>query len=153
MSQIKVNISKDENLTHLLDSFHRDKPKGRNGVPTWILSLVFHQLTKPPFEPFRKASLKYLTLKTVFLLFLSSGKRRSEIHAWLHKNIQHQEDWSNVFFFPSPSFFSKNQLVLEGPSCVAPVIIPALAPTLEDRTLPNMGIALLFGQNQGYPTG
>ena len=25
----KLNISKNENLTRLLDSFHRDKPKGR----------------------------------------------------------------------------------------------------------------------------
>ena len=30
----KLNINKDENLTHLLDRFHRDKPKGRRGVPT-----------------------------------------------------------------------------------------------------------------------
>ena len=51
-----VNISKDENLTRLLDSFHRDKPKGRRGIPSWNLSLVLHQLTKPPFEPLRKAS-------------------------------------------------------------------------------------------------
>ena len=43
-------------------------------------------------------------------------------------------------FFPSPSFLSKNQFAREGRSCVAPVIVPALAPTLdkslkEDRTL------------------
>ena len=84
----KLNISKDENLTRLLDSFYRDKPKGRRGVPSWNLSLVLHQLTKAPFEPMRKASLKHLTLKTVFLLALGSGKRRSEIHAWLYKNIK-----------------------------------------------------------------
>ena len=47
----KLNISKDENLTRLLDNFHRDKPKGRRGVPSWNLSLVLHQLTKTPFEP------------------------------------------------------------------------------------------------------
>ena len=45
-----LNISKDENLTRLLDSFHRDKPKGRQGVPSWNLSLVLHQLTKAPFS-------------------------------------------------------------------------------------------------------
>ena len=84
MGNDKLNISKDENLTRLLDSFHRDKPKGRRGVPSWNLSLVLHQLTKAPFEPMRKASLKHLTLKTVFLLALGSGKRRSEIHAWLY---------------------------------------------------------------------
>ena len=84
--------------------------------------------------------MKHLTFKTVFLLALGSGKRRSEIHAWQHKNIRHQSDWSKVSLFPSPSFLSKNQLAKEGPESVAPVVIPALAPTLDrslksDRTL------------------
>ena len=129
-----VNISKDGNLTRLLDSFHRDRPKGRRGVPSWNLSLVLHQLMKAPFEPLREASLKHLTFKTIFLLALGSGKRRSEIHAWQHKNIRHQSDWSKVSLVPSPSFLSKNQLAKEGPESVAPVVIPALAPTL-DRSL------------------
>ena len=103
-----INISMDENLTRLPDSFHRDKPKGRQGVPSWNLSLVLHQLTKALFEPLRRASLKHLTFKTVFLLALGSGKRRSEIHAWLYKNIRHQENWSQVSLYPSPSFLSKN---------------------------------------------
>ena len=129
-----LNISKDEILTRLLDSFHRDRPKGRRGIPSWNLSLVLHQLTKAPFEPIKEASLKYLTFKTVFLLALGSGKRRSEIHAWQNRNIRHQPDWSKVSLYPSPSFLSKNQLAKEGPDCVAPVVIPALAPTL-DRSL------------------
>ena len=135
-----LNVSKDENLTRLLDSFHRDRLKGRRGTHSWNLSLVLHQLTKPPFEPLRKASLKHLTFKTVFLLAQGSGKRRSEIHAWLNKNIRHQADWSKVSLYPSPSFLAKNHLAKEGPECVAPVVIPALAPTLdkslkEDRSL------------------
>ena len=129
-----INVSKDENLTRLLDSFHRDRPKGRRGIPSWNLSLVLHQLTKAPFEPLKEASLKHLTFKTVFLLALGSGKRRSEIHAWLHKNIRHQSDWSKVSLYPSPSFLSKNQLAKESPDSVAPVVIPALAPSL-DRSL------------------
>ena len=134
----KLNISKDENLTHLLDS--RDNPKGRRGVPSWNLSLVLHQLTKACFEPLQKASLKHLTFKTVFLLALGSGKRRSEIHAWLYKNIRHQGNWSQVSLYPSPSFLSKNQLARDGPASVAPVVVPALAPTLdkslsEDKSL------------------
>ena len=129
-----INVSKDENLTRLLDSFHRDRPKGRRGIPSWNLFLVLHQLTKAPFEPLKEASLKHLTFKTVFLLALGSGKRRSEIHAWLHKNIRHQSDWSKVSLYPSPSFLSKNQLAKEDPDSVAPVVIPALAPSL-DRSL------------------
>ena len=135
-----LNIGKDENLTRLLDSFHRDRPKGRRGIPSWNLSLVLHQLTKAPFEPIKEASLKHLTFKTVFLLALGSGKCRSEIHAWQNKNIRHQSDWSRVSFYPSPSFLSKNQLAKEGPDSMAPVVIPALAPTLDkslksDRSL------------------
>ena len=129
-----LNISKDENLTRLLDSFHRDRPKGRRCIPSWNLSLVLHQLTKAPFEPIKEASLKHLTFKTVFLLALGSGKRRSEIHAWQNRNIRHQSDWSKVSQYPSPSFLSKYQLAKEGPDSVAPVVIPALAPSL-DRSL------------------
>ena len=140
MGNSTINVSKDENLPHLLDSFHRDRPKGRRGIPSWNLSLVLHQLTKAPFEPLKEASLKHLTFKTVFLLALGSGKRRSEIHAWLHKNIRQKSDWSKVSLYPSPSFLSKNQLTKEGPDSVAPVVIPALASTLEkslkgDRSL------------------
>ena len=129
-----LNISKDENLTRLLDSFHRDRPKGRRAIPSWNLSLVLHQLTKAPFEPIKEASLKHLTFKTVFLLALGSGKRRSEIHAWQSKYIRHQSDWSKVSLYRSPSFLSKNQLAKEGPDSVAPLVIPALPPTL-DRSL------------------
>ena len=45
---------------------------------------------------------------------------RSEIHAWLYKNIRHQSDWSKVSLYPSPIFLSKNQLAKEGPDSVAP---------------------------------
>ena len=62
---------------------------------------------------------------------LGSGKGRSEIHAWLHKNIRLQSDWSKVSLYPSPSFLSKNQLAKEGPDSVAPVVMPTLAPTLD----------------------
>ena len=95
-----INVSKDENLTRLLDSFNRDRPKGRRGIPSWNFSLVLHQLTKVPFEPLKEASLKHLTFKTVFLMALCSGKCRSEIHAWLHKNIRHQSDWSKSVLIP-----------------------------------------------------
>ena len=141
LGNFPINISKDDNLTRLLDGFHRDRPRGRRGIPSWNLSLVLHQLSKPPFEPIGEASLKHLTFKTVFLLALGSGKRRSEIHAWnIYKNIRHQSDWSKVSLYPSPSFLSKNQLAKEGPESVAPVVIPALAPTLDkslksDRSL------------------
>ena len=101
---------------------------------SWIVSTDTDQLTKAPFEPIKEASLKHLSFKTVFLLALGSGKRRSKIHAWQNRNIRHQSDWSKVSLYPSPSILSKNQLAKEGPDSLAPVVIPALAPML-DRSL------------------
>ena len=108
-----------------------DQSMRQSGIPSWNLSLVLHRLTKALFEPIKEASLKHLTFKTLFLLALGSGKHRSEIHAWQNKNIRHQ---SKVSLYPSPGFLSKNHLAKEGPDSVVPVVIPALAPTL-DRPL------------------
>ena len=110
---------------------------GPKSVEVSLESLFGDQLTGALFKPLKKVSLKHLTFKTVYLLTLGSGKRRSEIYAWV---IRHQSDWSKVSLCPSPSFLSKNQLVQEGPESVAPVVILVLAPTLdkslkEDRPL------------------
>ena len=91
----KMKISLDSWIVSI------DRPKGRRGIPSWNLSLVLHQLTKAPFEPIKEASLKHLTFKTVFLLALGSGKRRSEIHACQNKNIRHKSDWRRVSLYPS----------------------------------------------------
>ena len=95
-----INVCKDETLSRLLDSFHRDRPKGQRGIPSWNLPLVLHQLMMAIFKPLKEASLKHLTFKTVFLLALGSGKRM--------ENIRYQSDWSKVSLCPSPSFLSKN---------------------------------------------
>ena len=65
-----LNVSKDENLTRLLDSFQ----KGQRVAGESLVGTSPWKLTKPPFEPLRKASLKHLTFKMVFLLALGSGK-------------------------------------------------------------------------------
>ena len=88
LGNVPFNMNKDENLTCLLDYFHRDRPKGCGGIPFGNLSLVVQQLTKALFETLKEVCLKCLTYQTTFLLALSSGKCRSEIHAWLNRNIR-----------------------------------------------------------------
>ena len=78
------HIAPSSDLHRLLSSFHRDHPKSSRNLPKWNLS-VLNELTKAPFEPIKDTDLKHLTLKTAFLLALASGKRRSEIHAWVCK--------------------------------------------------------------------
>ena len=133
-------ISKSLELNRLIASFTRDRPKPNRSIPTWDLSLVLLGLTKPPFEPLSEAPLKWLTYKTVFLLALASGKRRSEIHAWTHSSVSSRRNWSEVTVSPSPAFLAKNQLASDGPDSIKPVVIPALTIMLdsslvEDKSL------------------
>ena len=75
----------------------------------------------------KDTDLKHLTLKTAFLLALASGKRRSEIHAWVANKVSNLGQWEKVAFFPSSDLIAKNQLAREGSQSVSPVTIPALA--------------------------
>ena len=77
------HIAQSSDLHRLLSSFHRDRPKSSRNLPKWNLSVVLNELTKAHFELMKDTDLKHLTLKTAFLLALASGKRRSEIHAWV----------------------------------------------------------------------
>ena len=88
----------------------------------------------------KDTDLKHLTLKTAFLLALASGKRRSEIHAWVANKVSNQGQWEKVALFPSSDFIAKNQLAREGSQSVSPVTIPAMTTIVdrqfkEDRTL------------------
>ena len=122
-----VDISNNPEIARLIASFHRDKPKASRSILTWNLSLVLHQLKQPPFKPLEEAPLKYATWKTVFLLALASGKRRSEIHAWTMDGLLCLGDWDQIQLTPSPVFIAKNQLT------ISPVVIPALKTTPDDR--------------------
>ena len=79
------HIAESSDLNRLLSSFHRDRPKSSRNLPKWNLSVVFNELTKAPFEPMNDTDLKYLTLKTAFLLAVASSKHCSKIHAWVAK--------------------------------------------------------------------
>ena len=133
------HIAHNADLHRLLSSFHRDRPKSSRNLPKWNLSVVLNELTKAPFEPM-KDKIKHLTLKTAFLLALASGKRRSEIHAWVANRVSNLGQWRKVALFPSSDFIAKNQLAREGSQSVSPVTIPALTTIVdrqfkEDRTL------------------
>ena len=102
-----INVSKDENLTQLLDSFHRDRLKDRKSILSWNLSLVLQQLTKAPFEPIKEASWKHLNFKTVFLLAL--GQANTRVRSMLGKigtSDTSQTD-QRCLFTPHPAFFPR----------------------------------------------
>ena len=61
-----------------------------------------------PYEPLREASLKHLTLKTVFLLAMASGGRHSELLALVF-DPQYKPKGAGVTLYFSPEFMRKNQ--------------------------------------------
>ena len=116
------HMSQSSDLNRLLSSFHKHRPKSCRNLQKWNLSVVLNELTKVPFD----TDLKYLTLKTAFLLALASDKRRSKIYAWVANKVSYLGQWEKVALFPSSDFIAKNQLAREGSLSVSPVTIPAL---------------------------
>ena len=112
-------------LRDLLSSFFLERPRSQFQLPQWDLALVLRCLLRPPFEPMANAELRYITLKTVFLLTLAAGKRRGEMHALLD-TVQHAEGWSSVVLRPSPTFIAKTHVLTNPAGAFTEVNIPAI---------------------------
>lgn len=56
-------------------------PFKRRIVPSWDLGVVLDAITRAPYYPLHLCTLKHLTLRTVFLLAITSARRASELHA------------------------------------------------------------------------
>ena len=81
------------------------RPPVRSRVPPWSLELVLAALNQSPFFPLHICDLKHLTLRTVFLLAISSARRASEIHAIkLDSIVRHA---SGTTFFTDERFLPK----------------------------------------------
>ena len=135
-----LELGSNKELKRLIQSFYNSRPKTSRHIPSWDLTLVLQALTKAPFEPLSLAEPKFLTWKTVFLIALASGRRRSEIHAFTFKGCSHSKGWSKVILKTDPAFLAKNQLASEGASIFSEIEIPALTKCLgqqdtEDRSL------------------
>ena len=70
-----------QDLKQLIIGMPQLRPPKKVLAPNWSLPLVLNMLIKEPFEPMDKVDIKYVTLKTAFLLAVASGRRVSEIHA------------------------------------------------------------------------
>jgi hypothetical protein len=74
-------ISSSPELSSLLKGLFHQIPSIKQLTPNWNLPLVLLTLTKGPFDLLHDADLKYLTLKSVFLMAVASASRVSEIHS------------------------------------------------------------------------
>lgn len=56
-------------------------PTQHHRFPTWRLHTVLWALMNPPFEPMKDVGLKWIKLKTIFLVAITSARRVSELGA------------------------------------------------------------------------
>ena len=104
-----LDVTQNPQLSALLRNFSLTCPVERFTFPKWNLNLVLSMLLKPPYEPLCDIPLKELTLKTCFLLALSTAARCSELHALSYSLMSHSPGWTHVWLQPHVHFLAKNQ--------------------------------------------
>ena len=107
-------------LSELIKSFAIQRPVDRPLAPKWDLAFDLTHMCKAPFEPLDKASLFYLSVKTVFLVTPATARRVSEVHA-LSIDSDHLR-LSNIdgsfILRTQVGFLAKNQLPSRAPDSI-----------------------------------
>lgn len=96
-------------LTELMKSLAIERPRNLRTMPPWDLPLVLRFLISRQFDHIEKKELKWITLKTAFLMALASACRVSELHALDITTFQFAENYSQVSMAPNILFLAKNQ--------------------------------------------
>ena len=77
---LSVDFSNQPISADVVRSFELECPRERSHFPKWDLVVVLSSLSYAPFEPLDYCGFMELTPKTLFLIALASGGRRSKIH-------------------------------------------------------------------------
>ncbi|KAI2668352.1 Transposon Ty3-G Gag-Pol polyprotein [Labeo rohita] len=119
------SVGKDPLVTRFLRGVLRLRPPVRPRVPTWDLSVVLEALCRPPFEPIEGISDKFLSLKTVLLIALSSLKRVGDLQALsvAPSFLDFAPGLSKAFLYPRSGYLPKVPS-----STPQPVVLQAFCP-------------------------
>ena len=103
-------------------------PKRSHPVARWDIHVVLDSLCRPPYEPMGSANLKWITMKTAFLMAITSAKRVGELHALSVSPdcMNWSPDGTAVQLRPNVSFLPK---VLPQSYVNAPVTFAEFRPT------------------------
>ncbi len=84
-------------------------------IPPWDLAMILQVLCKPPFEYLEEVPGRLLTIKTVFLLAISSLKRVSDLQAlsMAHLDLEFAPGMAKAFLYPRPGYIPKVSVVCE----------------------------------------
>ena len=128
----KLDIKRSRQIQRLIKAYFKERPPALNIPQPWDVQRVLEALKRPPFEPMSIATLKFVTLKTVFLTALATGRRRSEIHAFSHISVRSTFiDGNEVINIKTvPAFLTKNQRENSSPNSTKKILIPSLKEVL-----------------------
>ena len=116
----------DSVLAHMVRSFKPECPIPVKHVVEWNIQLVLEFFNSGRFQHWDQLSDRDLTLKTVFLLALATGKRRSEIHALSQEVRWINGDVRTVEISPVPSFMSQTHVITNGLGALRPITLSSL---------------------------
>ena len=87
-------------MSDMITSMELQRPRMTPVLPQWDLDIILETLSKPPYVPLWEASLRHLTLKTVFLLAIASAGRRNELQALVidPQYIQIKPKWPGLHY-------------------------------------------------------
>ena len=100
----KAKVVQHKTVSDMIASMELQRPRVMPILRLWDLGIVLEALSKSPHEPLREASLKHLTLKTVFLLAMASAGRCSKLQVLVfdQKYIQFKPKGACVMIYFSP---------------------------------------------------
>jgi len=104
-----VSVGRNPLITRFLYGTLRLRPVIYTRVPAWDLAVVQEGLSAAPFEPFHAVPEKFLTLKTVFILAISSLQRVGYLQAlWVPTTcLEFAQGMVKPFLFPKTGYFPK----------------------------------------------
>ncbi|XP_018425159.1 PREDICTED: nucleolar protein 6 [Nanorana parkeri] len=121
----QVSLARDQLVARFFKALERLRPVVVRSVPQWNLSTVLQVLTAAPFEPLDEVSLRNLTLKTVFLVAITSARRVSELQALSIKEPFLSIFEDRVVLRTDPAFLPK---VASRCNRVQEIILPTFCP-------------------------
>ena len=129
----------DAILAQLIRSFFRERPVASRRIVPWSINLVLRYLKHGKLAPTALLTKRELTLKTVFLLALATGKRCGEIHALDSEVFKVNDSYDSVILKPRSDFLSKTHFTSRGAGTFSQVVIPSLisdpSSDLQDHSL------------------
>ncbi len=93
----------------MLEGVSRLRPSRKVMVQQWDLNLVLSSLSCTPFEPLTDAAIKWLSLKSAFLLAIATARRVSELRALSvsPQCLRWGPECKQATLWPNPAFLPK----------------------------------------------